>query len=61
MWTSASFAEKEPRRCLMVDGIPETRSLLEAEGVGVRTYGGREISYKGGGGPTCLTGPVRRG
>lgn len=50
-----------PRRCLMVDGNPETRSLLEAEGVEVRTYGGREISYKGGGGPTCLTRPVRRG
>ena len=50
-----------PRLCLMVEGNPETRSLLEAEGVEVRTFAGREISYKGGGGPTCLTRPIRRG
>jgi N-dimethylarginine dimethylaminohydrolase len=49
-----------PRRCLMLDGNPETRRRLEARGVEVRTYAGREISVKGGGGPTCLTRPLVR-
>jgi N-dimethylarginine dimethylaminohydrolase len=50
-----------PRRCLMVDGNPETRRRLESAGADVTVYAGREISVKGGGGPTCLTRPVERG
>ncbi len=50
-----------PRRCLMVDGNPETRRRLESAGADVAVYAGREISVKGGGGPTCLTRPVERG
>lgn len=50
-----------PRDCLMLDGNPITRRRLEAAGVAVRVYAGREISLKGGGGPTCLTRPIRRG
>jgi arginine deiminase len=49
-----------PRRCVMVDGNPVTRARLEAAGADVRVYAGREISLKGGGGPTCLTRPIRR-
>lgn len=49
-----------PRRCIMLAGNPRTRAALEAEGVAVRTYEGREISLKGAGGPTCLTRPVLR-
>jgi N-dimethylarginine dimethylaminohydrolase len=49
-----------PRLCVMVDGNPETRAKLEAAGADVRVYAGREISLKGGGGPTCLTRPLRR-
>ncbi len=49
-----------PRRCVMVEGAPITRSRLEAEGAEVRTYSGSEISLKGGGGPTCLTRPLVR-
>jgi N-dimethylarginine dimethylaminohydrolase len=49
-----------PRRCVMVDGNPTTRARLEAAGAEVRVYAGREISLKGGGGPTCLTRPIRR-
>lgn len=45
------------RRALAVDGNPETRRRLEAAGVDVRVYEGRELS-KGDGGPTCLTLPV---
>jgi N-dimethylarginine dimethylaminohydrolase len=49
-----------PRRCLMVEGSPRTRALLERAGAEVLVYAGAEISVKGGGGPTCLTRPLRR-
>lgn len=50
-----------PRRCLALAGNPLTRRKLEAEKVQVREFSGREISLKGGGGPTCLTRPLVRG
>jgi dimethylargininase len=50
-----------PRRALAIEGNPETRRRMEAAGVEVRTYAGREISRKGAGGPTCLTKPLARG
>jgi N-dimethylarginine dimethylaminohydrolase len=49
-----------PRTCVMADGAPETRRRLEAAGARVSVYQGREISLKGGGGPTCLTRPLDR-
>jgi len=49
-----------PRRCLMLDGNPRTRRLLERAGCAVHTCGGTEISVKGAGGPTCLTRPLVR-
>ena len=49
-----------PRDCLMVKGNPKTKKLLEESGCRVVTYEGNEISLKGGGGPTCLTRPMRR-
>jgi N-dimethylarginine dimethylaminohydrolase len=49
-----------PRRCLLLDGAPVTRTRLEAAGAEVWTYDGSEISVKGGGGPTCLTRPLTR-
>jgi N-dimethylarginine dimethylaminohydrolase len=49
-----------PRRCVMVSGNPKTRARLERAGAEVLEYEGREISLKGGGGPTCLTRPVGR-
>jgi len=45
----------------VIDGNPETRKRLEAAGCEVFAYKGREISIKGGGGPTCLTRPLLRG
>lgn len=50
-----------PRCCVMLDGNPATRRALEAHGADVRVYNGAEISLKGGGGPTCLTRPTKRG
>jgi len=49
-----------PRQCVMVAGNPLTRARLEAAGASVVEYAGREISLKGGGGPTCLTRPLAR-
>jgi N-dimethylarginine dimethylaminohydrolase len=49
-----------PGRCLALAGNPETRRRLEAAGAEVLIYDGREISVKGGGGPTCLTRPIVR-
>jgi N-dimethylarginine dimethylaminohydrolase len=49
-----------PRQCIMLEGNPRTRKLLEAEGVEVRVFGGAEICAKGAGGPTCLTRPILR-
>lgn len=49
-----------PRRCVLLAGNPITRSRLEAVGAEVSEYEGSEISLKGGGGPTCLTRPLRR-
>jgi len=49
-----------PRECLLVDGNPKTKTALEKAGCKVHVYSGREISIKGGGGPTCLTRPLLR-
>ena len=49
-----------PRQCVMVEGNPITQKRLERAGCKVMAYKGREISIKGGGGPTCLTRPILR-
>lgn len=49
-----------PRICLMVEGNPRTAASLRSAGCTVYEYEGTEISLKGGGGPTCLTRPLKR-
>lgn len=49
-----------PRHCLMVKGNDVTKERLQQAGCTVLEYDGIEISYKGGGGPTCLTRPLWR-
>jgi len=49
-----------PRKCLMLEGNPITKRLLEDAGCKVMTYRGNEISLKAEGGPTCLTRPIWR-
>ena len=49
-----------PRKCLMLEGNPLTKRLLEDAGCEVMTYRGNEISLKAEGGPTCLTRPIWR-
>lgn len=49
-----------PGKCVMIEGNPNTKELLEKAGVEVMEYSGDEISRKGAGGPTCLTRPLYR-
>ncbi|WP_257349691.1 dimethylarginine dimethylaminohydrolase family protein [Pseudalkalibacillus decolorationis] len=49
-----------PRVCLIASGNPTTKQRLLDAGAAVYEYKGYEISYKGTGGPTCLTSPVVR-
>jgi N-dimethylarginine dimethylaminohydrolase len=57
---AANVLALAPRECVMLAGNPRTRALLERAGARVFEYEGREISLKGGGGPTCLTRPLAR-
>jgi N-dimethylarginine dimethylaminohydrolase len=49
-----------PRQCVMLAGNPITKKSLEEAGAQVWTYEGNDISFKGTGGPTCLTRPILR-
>ncbi|MFS0784289.1 dimethylarginine dimethylaminohydrolase family protein [Bacillus sp. 1P06AnD] len=49
-----------PRKCLMLSGNPIIQALLEKAGAEVHLYEGNDISFKGTGGPTCLTNPIYR-
>jgi N-dimethylarginine dimethylaminohydrolase len=49
-----------PRRCIMLDGNPVTRRLLEMADCEVVTIPGAPLSFKAEGGPTCLARPVWR-
>ncbi len=49
-----------PRRCVMLDGSPVTRKLLEEADCEVVVFPGAPLSFKAEGGPTCLTRPVQR-
>jgi N-dimethylarginine dimethylaminohydrolase len=49
-----------PRTCVMLNQNPLTRERLEKNGATVIAYEGSDISLKGGGGPTCLTRPLKR-
>ncbi len=49
-----------PRVCVLLDGNPEIKQKLIDEGCIVYAYKGHEMSFKGTGGPTCLTCPITR-
>jgi N-dimethylarginine dimethylaminohydrolase len=49
-----------PRKCIMLDGSPVTKQLLEMADCEVVTFPGAPLSFKAEGGPTCLTRPVWR-
>jgi N-dimethylarginine dimethylaminohydrolase len=49
-----------PGQCVLVEGNPTTRRRVERAGIEVIEYAGAEISFRGSGGPTCLTRPIVR-
>jgi dimethylargininase len=49
-----------PRKCIMLEGSPVTKQLLEMADCEVVTFPGEPLSFKAEGGPTCLTRPVLR-
>ncbi len=50
----------EPNKVMLIKGCPEIETQLVNAGVTVLTYEGFDLSYKGTGGPTCLTCPILR-
>ena len=50
----------EPGKCVLIKGCPTIEGKLVDAGITVFTYEGRELSYRGTGGPTCLTCPICR-
>lgn len=51
----------EPGKVILIEGCPKIKKALEELGVEVLTYEGKEVSYRGTGGPTCLSSPIYRG
>ncbi|MGL6200216.1 MAG: dimethylarginine dimethylaminohydrolase family protein [Lachnospiraceae bacterium] len=49
-----------PGTVVMIDGCPKTKKRLEKIGIEVLIYPGYDLSYRGTGGPTCLTAPLVR-
>jgi arginine deiminase len=49
-----------PRKCVLVKGNTIVKDKLESAGAEVFEYDGHELSYRGTGGPTCLTCPIFR-
>lgn len=48
------------RKCVVLQGNPKTKAALADAGAEVFEYPGRDLSYFGTGGPTCLTCPLQR-
>ena len=49
-----------PKQCVMIEGNPATEQGLRDKGCEIHLYKGAHISVMGGGGPTCLTRPLKR-
>lgn len=50
----------EPGKVILIKGCPKIEGKLKDMGIEVMTYEGKELSYRGTGGPTCLTCPLLR-
>lgn len=50
----------EPGKCIVIDGCPDITKKMRDAGITVYTYEGKEMSFRGTGGPTCLTCPLQR-
>ena len=49
-----------PRRCIAIDGSPQTLDLMRAAGCEVTVFAADELCLPCEGGPTCLTRPLHR-
>lgn len=49
-----------PGVAVLLQGNPGTKAALQAAGVEVHEFAGREVAVNGSGGPTCLTRPLLR-
>ena len=49
-----------PKWCVMLDGIPKTKAILEDAGIKVEVFSGDSLCIACEGGPTCLTRPLFR-
>jgi len=49
-----------PRRCIAIDGLPQTLDLMRAAGCEVTVFAADELCLPCEGGPTCLTRPLHR-
>ena len=49
-----------PRRCIAIDGFPQTVDLMRAAGCEVTVFPADELCLPCEGGPTCLTRPLHR-
>lgn len=50
-----------PDNCIMIDGFPKTKKVMEENGVTVHVFEGDALCMACEGGPTCLTNPILRG
>lgn len=50
-----------PDHCIMIDGFPKTKKVMEETGVTVQVFEGDALCMACEGGPTCLTNPIYRG
>ncbi len=57
---STNVLATAPGRCIMLDGIPETRAALEHAGITVSVFSGDALCIGCEGGPTCMTRPILR-
>ena len=57
---STNVLATSPGKCIMLDGIPKTRSALENAGLEVSVFSGDALCIACEGGPTCLTRPLLR-
>lgn len=49
-----------PGNCVMIDGFPKTRAVMEQHGINVTVFEGDALCMACEGGPTCLTNPIVR-
>lgn len=57
---STNVLATSPGRCIMLDGLAQTRAALEAADIEITVFEGDALCIGCEGGPTCLTRPILR-